>query len=120
MERITPPCCSQAWAKATGKELTDLSSTETSNIWAHGDIATGWKLVPDAESAEWLAEIVEAAHYTEFYQMTLKSHGRISASVSVCDTATNPSVNREGVIAPDLRRALCAALNGSPCKRKAA
>ena len=108
MERMTPDCYSQAWAKATGKELTDLSSTETSNIWAHGDIATGWKLVPDAESAEWLAEITEAATAIETNELV--------GSNKAVRVFFGKWLGGSG---PDLRPALCAALNGSPCERKA-
>ena len=107
---MTPPCCTRAWAKATDHEV-----FEHEGMWAYlkGErlLKDEWG-VPAPTSAEWLAEIVEAA------------------SAFVLDPEVDPS---KGVFfgasfrgrhfanfGPDLRRALCAALNGSPCEREQA
>ena len=112
---MTPPCCTRAWAKAHGIPETKLRdrSSHWATYWTHVEseddqIAIG-KGIPKPTSAEWLAEIVEAARDL---QVDTNKH-RTRCAVWVKD-------QWEFGNGPDLRRALCAALNGKPCERKAA
>ena len=103
---MTPPCCTRAWAKATGE-----------SPWA------AWRPAPT--SAEWLADIVEAGTVL-LYEVVLVKAGEPAETRMVTIYFPAGKINggnkRNGFrgTGPDLRRALCAALNGSPCERKAA
>ena len=114
---MTPPCCTRAWEKATGQSRLRKGFTNhwywEDDLGPHADTRGRSHRVPAPTSAEWLAEIVEAAHYMAI--------GHIAKGVSVTWTPRSPMHPMPQVgRAPDLRRALCAALNGTPCERKAA
>ena len=107
---MTPPCCTRAWAKATGRGPLFIhgGAWAVRNEEPYGaDGPVSW--VPKPTSAEWLAEIVEAG----CSPTKIKLHGEVAwVAIWEDDEECDP--------APDLRRALCAALNGKPCERKAA
>ena len=105
---MTPDCCTQAWAKATGHEV-----FEHEGMWAYSKgerlIKDDWG-VPTPTSAEWLAEITEAS---EIFKFANEGRYGIRTEFFLAEKWHNGR-------APDLRRAICAALNGTPCERKAA
>ena len=109
---MTPRCCDRAWAKATGHEV-----FEHEGMWAYlkGErlLKDEWG-VPAPTSAEWLAEIVEALwRFETDHTVSIDPAIRIFVRFRV-------KGEQASAFGPDLRRALCAALNGSPCERKAA
>ena len=116
---MTPPCCDRAWAKATGK----VARYDTvQRMWVQG--YTRW-MVPKPKSAEWLAEIVEAGTVL-LYEVVLVKAGEPAETRMVTIYFPAGKINggneRNGFrgTGPDLRRALCAALNGAPCERTTA
>lgn len=107
---MTPDCCTRAWAKATD---TNLELVNPKVRLVH-ELFWGWRgtkgkvvKAPKPTSAEWLADIVEAG----CSPTKIKWHDE-TAWVAIWED------DEECEPAPDLRRALCAALNGSPCERK--
>ena len=119
---MTPPCCTRAWAKAHGIPETRLRdrSSHWATYWTHVEskddqIAIG-KGIPKPTSAEWLAEIVEASEYLAVSLTPEGTYCAVWGKRNVAPSDYHIS-QRDG---PDLRRALCAALNGSPCEREAA
>ena len=117
---MTPPCCTQAWAKATGtKELFPCEGDCTFGGCPHWFTSYGNfpnTRCPAPTSAEWLADIVEASMYLEQKFGPLEEGEDAPIEVSI--RFMGPSRLRGVDIT--LRRALCAALNGKACERKAA
>ena len=112
---MTPDCCKRAWAKATGRGPLFIhgGAWAVRNEEPYGaDGPVSW--VPKPTSAEWLAEIVEAADYCVI-NVFVKAPCEVDLSFP--HGAQDVEHRASG---PDLRRALCAALNGSPCEREAA
>ena len=110
---MTPPCCTRAWAKATGRGPLFIhgGAWAVRNEEPYGaDGPVSW--VPKPTSAEWLAEIVEAASAFVLAPEVDPSKGVFFGASFRGRHFAN--------FGPDLRRALCAALNGSPCERDAA
>ena len=93
---MTPPCCTRAWAKATGRGPLFIhgGAWAVRNEEPYGaDGPVSW--VPKPTSAEWLADCIQAKGLAWIHDWLPTNY-------------------------PDLRRALCAALNGSPCEREQA
>ena len=115
---MTPPCCTRAWAKATGRGPLFIhgGAWAVRNEESYGaDGPVSW--VPKPTSAEWLADclrgliadgwtvelgIFERSH---FVLLKKREEGRLYV---------------EKGNGADEFSALCAALNGSPCEREAA
>ena len=102
---MTPDCCTQAWAKTTGHKIIQHLPDATKYCVPGAERCE--RSAPAPTSAEWLAEIVEAAG---FYGLWWQSSNQVVAHFTV------ESYPARG-LGPDLRRALCAALNGKPCER---
>ena len=117
---MTPACCDRAWVKAHNtKAVTCDRSSFCDEGWypetaefMHSTHAHGMSGIPDAESAEWLAEICEAAQI-------LRIHRGMGDTLVIWGTILPEATESNGVDV-NLRRALCAALNGKPCERKTA
>ena len=123
---MTPPCCDRAWAKATGRGPLFIhgGAWAVRNEEPYGaDGPVSW--VPKPTSAEWLSQIVEAATVL-LYEVVLVKAGEPAETRMVTIYFPAGKINggneRNGFrgTGPDLRRALCAALNGAPCERTTA
>ena len=107
---MTPPCCTRAWAKATGRGPLFIhgGAWAVRNEEPYGaDGPVSW--VPKPTSAEWLKDIFDGA---DEFAMLITADGWLATMIF-------GSVDFVGT-GSDRYRALCSALNGSPCERKAA
>ena len=111
---MTPeaPCCAQAWAKATGNEVHYADSGAWK--WRTQSLAR----VPEPDSAQWLAEIVEMLTGLKFVRINDDLLGAAKGRFVVAITRGDFPEWEPTHGGPDLRRALCAAFSGKPCQRK--
>ena len=117
---MIPDCCTRAWAKATGRGPLFIhgGAWAVRNEEPYGaDGPVSW--VPKPTSAEWLVNIVEAADYLELV-VDATSHATIGLVGQPFNWPADQAPPVSKGTGPDLRRALCAALNGKPCEREAA
>ena len=122
---MTPPCCTRAWAKAHNtKAVTCDRSSFCDEGWypetaefMHSTHAHGMSGIPDAESAEWLADCIKGLLLTGWNVELGIYLGTPFARLT--RRLTDPQVVKKAT-GWDEFSALCAALNGSPCERKAA
>ena len=117
---MTPDCCTRAWAKATGHEIHNSEAMTGSRP----EVVAWWKKtwwwthpvhksleVPAPTSTEWLANVIETA---EIFKHAIRPDKSVQTEFYEAGAGWHSGIG------PDLRRALCAALNGSPCERKTA
>ena len=116
-----PDCCTQAWAKATGtKELFPCEGDCTFGGCPHWFTSYGNfpnTRCPAPTSAEWLADCINGFLLTGWNVELGIFLGTPFAMLR--KRLTDPQEVRKGT-GWDEFSALCAALNGSPCERKAA
>ena len=115
---MTPPCCDRAWAKATGRGPLFIhgGAWAVRNEEPYGaDGPVSW--VPKPTSAEWLADCINGFLLTGWNVELGIFLGTPFAMLR--KRLTDPQEVRKGT-GWDEFSALCAALNGSPCERKAA
>ena len=126
---MTPDCCTQAWAKATNHEIHNSEAMTGSRP----EVVAWWKKtwwwthpvhksleVPSPASAEWLADCVQAMA-TKGAAVSIQQHHENKDWIVEWGHWSDPhtyAIDRK--TSPDLRRALCSALNGKPCERQAA
>ena len=120
---MTPPCCTRAWAKATGTRI-ELVNPKMRRVH---ELFWGWRgtkgkvvQVPAPTSAEWLAEITEASRDFQYSSWRKAPQAQVAVYF---EGVTNERTSPDGflrAVGADLRRALCAALNGKACERTAA
>ena len=103
-QQAEAPCCAQAWSKATNKRI----SPHVKGGWYYKR-GRAFEAVPAPDSAEWLADIVEA---TDHIQITAVGNGYNLFDVDM--EIRGKALHGNG---SDKRRALCAAFSGKPCER---
>ena len=115
---MTPPCCTRAWAKATGRGPLFIhgGAWAVRNEEPYGaDGPVSW--VPKPTSAEWLADCIKGFLLTGWNVELGIYLGTPFARLT--RRLTDPQVVKKAT-GWDEFSALCAALNGSPCEREQA
>ena len=98
------PCCDRAWAKVRGTTLAPHPRANVIHETGAGE--TCEESVPGPATPEWLFEVFEAA---EQFAVLRVSDGWLATLMIAGEDY--------GGLGPDRYRALCTAVNASPCER---
>ena len=112
---MTPDCCIRAWAKATSHEV---KRDGANGLWIYKGYSNHWIFsVPAPTSAEWLADCIRGLIADGW---TVELGVFEGGHFALLKRRVEGQLYVEKGNGLDECRALCAALNGSPCERKAA